>query len=76
MKVGSLVSTACQLSDKANVFAEPIVANDSYWLPNGKMGIILEVGDPRNGTYYGEVRVLFQDGRLGWIARVHLELVA
>lgn len=75
MKVGTLVSTASSLSDKANVFNTPVVAQGSFWMSNGKLGIVIDVGDPRNGTYYGEVRVLFEDGRTGWVAKVHLEML-
>jgi hypothetical protein len=70
-----LVSTASSLSDKANVFNTPVVAQGSFWISNGKLGIVVDVGDPKNGTYCGEVLVLFEDGRTGWVAKVHLEIL-
>lgn len=75
MQVGSLVVTASDLSDKVNVFVEPIAAQHSFWAYNGTYGIVLEIGDPKNGTYYGELLVLFDTGKNGWVPRVHLRAV-
>lgn len=72
MRVGSLVVTSSDLSEKVNVFLEPIVAQNSFWVKNGTYGIVLEIGDPKNGTYYGEVLVVFDNGKRGWAPRVHL----
>jgi hypothetical protein len=73
MQVGSLIITASDLSDKVNVFMQPIAAQDSFWVYNGTYGIVLEVGDPKYGTYYGELLVLFHNGKYGWTPRVHLQ---
>lgn len=75
MQVGSLVITSSDLSDRVNVFLAPIVAQQSFWVCNGTYGIILEIGDPKNGTYYGEVLVVFDNGKYGWVPRVHLSKV-
>lgn len=75
MQVGSLVVAASDLSQKVNVFLEPIVARHSFWVYNGTYGIVIELGDPKNGTYYGEVFVVFDNGKHGWIPRVHLSTV-
>lgn len=75
MQVGSLVITASDLAEKVNVFLEPIVAQNSFWVKNGTYGIVLEIGDPKNGTYYGEVFVVFDNGKHGWAPRVHLSII-
>jgi len=75
MQVGSLVVTASDLSERVNVFLEPIVAQHSFWVYNGTYGIVLEIGDPKNGTYYGELYVVFDTGKHGWVPRVHLSEV-
>jgi|LakMenEpi03Aug12_release.lakeMendotaPanAssembly.Ray.scaffolds.fasta_scaffold4397442_1 hypothetical protein len=76
MQVGSLVITASDLSEKVNVFIEPIAALNSFFVFNGTYGIIIEIGNPENGTYYGEVYMLFDNGKHGWVPRVHLKLIA
>ena len=73
MRAGDLVEVSCDLATRGRVYVNPIAAADSFEAPNGTLGIVIEMGDPRRGTYVGEARVLFADARIGWIPTVHLE---
>lgn len=75
-RVGSLVEVNCVLGPRARVYPRPIVAGDSYEVSNGLRGIVLEAGNVARGSYYGEIRVVFADVRVGWIPTVHVVVVA
>jgi hypothetical protein len=69
------VGVSCDLAIRARVYPQPVAALESFEVDNGTLGLVLEVGDARRGTYVGEARVLFADARVGWIPTVHLALV-
>lgn len=51
----------------------PKSAANVFPVPRGVMGVVLRVGDPGEGTYYGEAYVLLaHTGQSAWIPAVHL----
>lgn len=74
-RVGSLVEVNCVLGPRARVYPLPAAAEDSYEVSNGLRGVVIETGAAPRGSYYGELRVVFADVRVGWIPTVHVVVV-
>lgn len=52
----------------------PKSAANVFPVPRGVLGIVLRVGDPSEGTYFGEVYVVLSNsGKTAWIPAVHLK---
>jgi hypothetical protein len=73
MHVGSLILVENMLGQAVNVYSSPKSAEGIFFVENGEFGIVVEVGTPANGTYYGEILVIFTMGKIGWIARCHVK---
>ena len=74
MKVGSLVivDSSTGISTKVNVYPQPVATKNCFFVYIGTYGIILEIGAPKSGTFFGEVLVMFDNGKHGWISQIYL----
>lgn len=71
--VGDLVSVDGDPWKHAIAYPGPKSAACVFPVLRGVLGIVLRVGDPSEGTYFGEAYVLLADtGRSAWIPAVHL----
>ena len=70
VSVGELVIVTDEA--QVTVFPDPVIAVESFVEENGAIGIVLELGNSKLGTYEGECRVLFDDGYIGWIPTIYL----
>lgn len=75
LRLGDMAVTACDMGPVTRLYPQAIAAADSFEVPNEWLVLVLEVGNTETGTYFGEARVLVQDGRIGWVPMVHLALV-
>lgn len=74
--VGDLVAVDGDPWKHVIAYPGPKSAADVFPVRRGVMGVVLRVGDPNDGSYYGEAYVLLADtGRSAWIPAVHLRVM-
>lgn len=76
VSVGALVEVDGDPWKHVIAYPGPKSAADVFPVLRGTVGVVLRVGDPGEGTYYGEAYVLLADtGRSAWIPAVHLRVL-
>lgn len=61
---------------KVIVYPDPILSENRFEVEVGSIGIVLETGDEKKGSFTGECRVLFREGTTGWIPFVYIKKIS